>query len=431
MYKVATLVAVLTVLSKLLGLVRDLVIANYFGTSMMADAFNLAYLFTGNFFIIFGTIGGPFYSSIVAILPKLGQSRNTWEFIKDTMLKTTLALSGIAFVIFLYKDILLKFFIDESKLGYMELAQLNLILLLPLIVLCGPIGIAFAVLNCYKKYVEPSLAPAVVNLALIVMVFLMGDFANGIALAIGTSLGGILSFVFQIPGLIQIRSKLNAQVLEPRTSNFEPNGYTKILYPALFSTGLAQVMVFIDGFFCKGLEEGSWTSLVLANRLIQLPLGVLLTAFLVPLFPRIAELVKELKLLEIKRLLKKALTLLCLFCLPATLVGMFWAEDIIRILFERGEFNARSTAMVSSLFFYLCISIIPYVFKDSFARICYSFGDSRSPFLVMLLSIVIKIPLNIILLQYFGLNGIALSTVIISAINAFILFAVVKAKFRL
>lgn len=426
MLKIASLVALLTVLSKVLGLGRDLVIANYFGTSMMADAFNLAYLFTGNFFIIFGTIGGPFYSSIVASLPKMEQNNKTWAFIKSTMLKTTLALSGIAFVIFLYKDILLKFFIDEDKIQYLELTQLNINILLPLIVLCGPIGIVFAVLNCYKRYVEPSLAPAVVNLVLIVTVFIMGDAANGIALALGTSLGGLLSFGFQIPGLMKVKAKLAADGPKPKCDQ----GYKNILLPALFSTGLAQAMVFIDGFFCKGLEEGSWTSLVLANRLIQLPLGVLLTAFLVPLFPRITELVRELNLTEITRLLKKALTWLSLMCLPATLVGMLWAEDIIRILFERGQFDARSTAMVSSLFFYLCLSIIPYVFKDSFARTCYCFGDSRSPFLVMLLSIALKIPLNIVMVNWFGLNGIAISTTIISLINALILFAIVKSKFK-
>ena len=428
MFKIATLVAILTVLSKLLGLARDLVIANYFGTSMMADAFNLAYLFTGNFFIIFGTIGGPFYSSVVATLPKPKQNKATWYFIKNIILKTTLALTAIAFTLFLYKDFLLKFFIDEDKLEYMQITQLNLDILLPLIVLCGPIGIVFAILNCYKRYVEPSLAPAVVNVALITTVLLMGDIANGIALAIGTSLGGILSFGFQIPGLIKVRSKL----LEHKDQEPEPknNHYSKILVPALFSTGLAQAMVFIDSFFCKGLEEGSWTALILANRLIQLPLGVLLTAFLVPLFPRITELVKEIKLDEIKRLLKKAIGILTLLCIPASLVGMFWSEQIIRLLFERGEFNTHSTAMVSSLFFYLCISIIPYVIKDSFARTCYCFGDSRSPFLVMLISIAIKVILNFLLVERLGLNGIAISTTIVSFISAIILFMVVKTKFK-
>ena len=86
MFRIAGLVAVLTIISKILGLARDLVIAHYFGTSMEADAFNLAYLLTGNFFIILGGIGGPFYSSLIAVLPKLqSQDFNVQDFLKDLL----------------------------------------------------------------------------------------------------------------------------------------------------------------------------------------------------------------------------------------------------------------------------------------------------------------------------------------------------------
>ncbi len=443
MYKVASLVAILTVVSKILGLLRDLIVAKYFGTSMLADAYNMAYLFTGNFFIIFGTIGGPFYSALVATLPKLPENKHTWIFIKDILLKTTLVLTGLAFMIYLYKSFLLKFFIDPAAEVYFKLTMLNIDILLPLIILCGPIGIIFGILNCYKKYYEPSLSPAVVNIVMIITVLVMGDTANGLALALGTSLGGILSFVFQLPPLEYVRKKLLGhdtsphtqlqeqaiQVIEEKQDVFSGE-YNHILVPALFSTGLSQILVFIDGFYCKGLPEGSFTALTLANRLIQLPLGVLLTAFLVPLFPRITQLVKDNDLTEIKRLLIKAIKMLILLCIPAIVVGMLWPHEIIRLVFERGAFDARSTAMVADLFFYLCLSIIPYVLRDSFARACYSFGDSHSTLVVMIISIAMKFSLNSYFVEQYGLNGIAISTTIISAINAIILFVILNNKFR-
>ncbi len=443
MYKVASLVAILTVVSKVLGLIRDLVVAHYFGTSMQADAFNIAYLFTGNFFIIFGTIGGPFYSALVATLPKLPENKHTWAFLKDILLKTTLALGGIAFMIYLYKGFFLKYFIEPSQQEYFNLTLLNIDILLPLIVLCGPIGIIFGILNCYKKYYEPSLSPAVVNVVMIAMVLMMGDAVNGLALALGASLGGILSFVYQLPPLIYVRKKLLGhdesphtklqkqaiKVIEEKQDVFSGE-YNHILIPTLFSTGLSQVIVFIDGYFCKGLEEGSFTALTLANRLIQLPLGVLLTAFLVPLFPRITQLVKEHDLSEIKRLLIKAIRMLVLLCIPAILIGMIWPHEIIRLLFERGAFDERSTAMVAELFFYLCLSIIPYVLRDSFARACYSFGDARSPLIVMIVSIIVKWLTNSYFVDNYGLNGIAMSTALISTINAVILFIILQGKFK-
>ncbi len=444
MYRIASLVAILTVVSKILGLLRDLIVAKYFGTSMMADAYNMAYLFTGNFFIIFGTIGGPFYSALVATLPKLPENKHTWIFIKDILLKTTLVLTGLAFIVFLYKNFLLKFFIDPAQIAYFNLTLTNIDILLPLIILCGPIGIIFGILNCYKKYYEPSLSPAMVNVVMIITVLIMGDTMNGLALAIGASLGGIVSFVLQLAPLDFVRKKLLGHDASPHTQlqkqaievieekqDVFSGEYNHILVPALFSTGLSQILVFIDGFYCKGLEEGSFTALTLANRLIQLPLGVLLTAFLVPLFPRITQLVKDNDLTEIKRLLIKAIRMLILLCIPAIIVGMLWPHEIIRLLFERGAFDERSTAMVADLFFYLCLSIIPYVLRDSFARACYSFGDGQSPLVVMIVSIVMKFALNSYFVEHYGLNGIAISTTIISLMNAIILFVILNNKFRI
>lgn len=448
MFKIASLVAILTIVSKILGLIRDLVIAHYFGTSMLADAFNMAYLFTGNFFIIFGTIGGPFYSSIVATLPKLPENKITWEFIKDILFKTALVFTGIALMIYLFKTLFLKLFIDPAtQADYFNATLWNIDILLPLIILCGPIGILFGVLNCFEKYYSPSLSPAIVNIPLIIAVLLMGDTYNGIALALGTTLGAILSLLFQLPDLNAVKKRLlgkdiadflipedslqeSAQKVMHQKQKILIGEFSHILFPALLSTGLSQAIVFIDGYFCKGLEPGSWTAITLGNRLVQLPLGILLTAFLVPISPRISELVRENKIQGIKNLLKRSLGTLLLVSLPAMIIGQIWSRDIIRIIFERGAFDERSTLMVAGVTFYLCFSIIPYLLRDSFTRVCFSFGDSRTPLYIMILTLLIKTFLNALLVGKYGINGIAISTSVVSAINAGILFFVLQFKFK-
>ena len=432
MLKVVSLVAGLTIVSKILGLIRDLVIAHYFGTSMMADAFNLAYLFTGNIFIIFGGIGGPFYSAIVSQLPKLQDTPQVaWGFLKEVTAKAFAALILISLALYIFKAHLLQFFVDATeKPEYFNLTLLNIDILLPLVLICGPIGIIFAILNCYKKYVEPSLSPAAVNITLIATVFLMGDSMSGLALAIGTSIGGVLSLGFQLPSLARIKSKMGTLQASKEDIKEVKTDYYGILYPALLSTGMAQLMVFVDGFFCRGLEEGSWTSLVLANRLIQMPLGVLLTAFLVPLYPHITSLIAQSNLTEVKRLLIKTLKILAAIIVPGILIGTFFAEDLIRLVFERGAFDARSTMMVSSVFFYLSFSALPFVFRDSFTRTLYSFGDSKTPLYVMILGILLKIILNCLFVAKMGLTGIALSTSLVSLFNASVLFSFVRAKLK-
>lgn len=431
MLKAATLIALLTILSKILGLIRDLIIAHYFGTSIQADAFNLAYMFTGNFFIILGCVGGPFYSSIVATLPKIQNSgTTTWHFLKDILAKTFLISVLICLGIYFFKNLLLTKFINpQSEAEYFNLTLINIDILLPLIIICGPIGIIYGILNCYKKFAEPSFSPAIVSIVSIITICLMGDSINGLAMAIGTSLGGLASLATQIPSLIKIKKEIKKSFV-----NFDwikiKKEYYQILFPSLLATAASQIMVFVDGYFCNGLEAGSWTALVLANRLIQMPLGILLTAFLVPVFPRLTEFINQKNFTQARKLFSKSTGLLVLLCIPAVLIGIFWSKFLIKLVFEHGAFDTRSTEMVSSTFYYLCFSVIPYVLRDSFTRALYSFGDSKSAFYVTFLAILIKFGLNYFLVPIYGLNGIAIATSLISLINALILLFILLHNYK-
>ena len=432
MLKIASLVAVLTIVSKILGLSRDLIVASYFGTSEMADAYNMAYLFTGNFFIVFGCIGGPFYSAVVSALPKVQSNR--WVFVRSIIVRSTLALAALTAVLYFVKPWLFKMFIDENQFPrYFELTLFQFDWLMPLIVLCAPAGIIYAVLNAYHRYFEPSLSPAVVNIAMIAAVLMMGDAYSGLALALGTSVGALLSVLYQLPALYSLRPQLEAETNGadgPLTLKADEHQYHEILVPALLSTGIGQIIVFIDSFFCNGLEQGSWTALVIANRLIQLPLGVVLTSFLVPVFPRIAELANAGNYIEMRNKVVRALIYILLLCTPALIVGMVWTEPAIRLVFERGAFDARSTQLVSTAFFYLCISIIPYIFRDTLTRVFYSLGDSKTPLYVAIFAIVVKIIANYLLVERFELAGIAMATVLMTTINFFILTGLLYLKLR-
>ncbi|NQY80355.1 MAG: murein biosynthesis integral membrane protein MurJ [Candidatus Caenarcaniphilales bacterium] len=429
MLRVASLIAGLTLISKLLGLVRDLVIAHYFGTSTYSDAFNLAYLFTGNIFIIFACVGGPIYSTVVASLPKVERSLQG-NFLKKILVSTSLIFIVVTALIFFTKDFILKAFIDQSlKPEYFDLTLRNIDVLLPLILITAPNAILAAVLNIYKKYFASSLSPAITNIALIISVIIFNTGFGGLSLALGSSIGGIFATTLFLPSFLKIvnRKSLND---DSSSENFnleklkaEIKSYDHILIPALMSTGFAQLMVFVDSFFCKGLEEGAWTAVTLANRLIQMPMGILITSIVVPLFPKISLLVKQANFKEINsRLLKLGRNLLAL-CIPGVIIGVIWHADLIRLVFERGAFDARSTAMVSSLFFYLCLGIIPYLFKELLVRTFYSFGDSRTPFMTMGLAIVIKASLNYFLVPIYGLDALAMTMVCMNIVSFLILLS--------
>lgn len=420
----ASLVAVLTIISKVLGLARDLMTAHYFGTSMVADAFNMAYLFTGNFFVVFGCINGPFYNAIVAIFPKLDADHAIGKFTKKILMQTSVALLIISVVLFVFKSFLLKLFIDPStQPDYFNLTLTNINILLPLVLLCGPIGIVAGILNCNKNYVEPSFSPAIINIVLIIVLLLMGDSYNGLSLALGTTLGAILSVIYQALPLKRIFANNESSVV--------PDGkdFYAILIPALLTTGATQLIAFADGFFCKGLESGSWTALTLANRLVQMPMGIVMTALFVPFFPQISALVSTNNISEIKRKLNKLYKVLLMTSLPAVVVGMIWTKEIIAIIFQRGAFDSHSTILVASVFFYLSIYSLPYIFKEALIRVAYAFGESRLPLTIMLWTLGLKITLNYFLVPIFAVSGIAIATLITTVFNFVILYIILERRY--
>lgn len=438
MLRVASLIAGLTLVSKLLGLMRDLVIAHYFGTSTYSDAFNLAYLFTGNIFIIFACVGGPIYSAVVASLPKI-ERKLQGNFLKKILVSTSLIFIVVAALIYLTKNFILKAFIDQSlKPEYFDLTLRNIDVLLPLILITAPNAILAAVLNIYKKYFASSLSPAITNIALIISVMTFNTGFGGLSLALGSSVGGIFATMLFFPSFLRIINRKNLNDTSSIESNLEKpsseklkieiKSYNHILIPALMSTGFAQLMVFVDSFFCRGLEEGSWTAVTLANRLIQMPLGILITSIVVPLFPKISLLVKQANFKEINSRIFRLGRNLLFICIPGVLIGLIFHEDLIRLVFERGAFDARSTEMVSSLFFYLCLGIIPYLFKELLVRTFYSFGDSRTPFMIMGLAIIIKASLNYFLVPIYGLNALAMTMVCMNIVSFLILLSLFLRK---
>ncbi len=427
MLKVISLVASLTFISKILGLVRDLVIAHYFGTSVYSDAFNLAYLFTGNIFIIFGCIGGPIYNSVVAILPKVNRSTQK-PFLKKILWQSIIIFSIVAAIIYFAKPYILNLFIDKAlRPEYFNLTLSNIDLLLILIIITGPNAIIGALLNIYKKYYMSSLSPAITNITLILAVMISNASLFGMSLALGTTVGGLIALFIQWPAFKKIMDKGYKSI---KIYSSEIKEFNNILYPALLSTGFAQIMTFVDGFFCRGLEEGSWTALTLSSRLIQMPMGILITAVLVPFFPKISVLMKQNNLAEIKKRLIKLNLNLVLVCIPAVIIGSIWHEEIIRIIFERGAFNERSTEMVSSLFYYFSLGAIPYVLKEFLVRTFYSFGDSRTPLYVMLVTILLKAGLNYTLIPIMGLKALAFSMMLLNIVSflALLIFFIVRFK---
>lgn len=154
----------------------------------------------------------------------------------------------------------------------------------------------------------------------------------------------------------------------------------------------------------------------------------MVTAFLVPLFPVFSHLVGEGNTAEVRRYFNKGIGALNFIAFPMLVAIILLAHDAVFLVFQRGEFTAEATNMVTLALTFLGFGIIPYVFRDCITRVYYAFNDSKTPFLIAVSSILLKFLLNFFLVKRLGIGGITLSTTLVTLINATWLGILLKKK---
>lgn len=277
----------------------------------------------------------------------------------------------------------------------------------------------------------PNLSPIIMSLVIIAMVMCARNDNTGAILAWATTIGAVCQWVMQYPKIRQLGFKLkpNLDVF----NNIEYKNICELLFPAVLSSTVGQVHIYVDMFFASALREGAWTAIGYANRVFQFPVGILVTAFLVPLFPIFARLVADKDYDGIRKYFNKGVGVLFFGAIPIIIGILVVGLDGVRVVFERGEFDAHATFMVTEALWFLSFSIIPYVFRDSITRVYYSFNDSATPFIVAFSSIVLKVFFNILLINklHMGIGGITLSTSFVTLFNAVVLGLFISRKIKM
>jgi len=435
--KAAWIIAFVTVLSKLAGFVRDMVLANYYGATMVSDAYFYACQIPSLAIIILGGVGGPFHSSVVAVFSKLipnikEKPSEAVNKLYNTFLTTSFVFFSIlAIICFVFADKIMGAIISSGSPELVNLATLHFKIMIPILIIGGIIGIYYGLLICYDEFVIPSISPMILSCVVMLMVILVNHDKSGIVLAIATTVGALCQLLVQMPKVIKFgfKFKPNFEIV----NNPQFKSICELLFPAVLSSTIGQVHIYIDMFFASALKEGAWTSVVFANRIFQFPVGILVTAFLVPLFPVFSRMVEEKNFDGIRSYFNKGVGLLFFGAVPIIIAILILGKDGISLVFERGAFNSDAVFMVTQALWFLSFSILPYVFRDSITRVYYSFNDSATPFIVATASILLKVVANIILVDKLdlGIAGITCSTSLVTLFNAIVLGVLISKKIKL
>ena len=428
--KSAGAMGLMTAISRIFGLIRDIFTTMYLGTGTGADAFNLAYRIPNLLrrLVAEGTMTAAFVPVFTEYSKKNSQEK-MWDFANKFFFTLTLILAvaaviGIIFARWIVKVIGFGFKAVPGKIDLTtSLTQIMFFYLL----FIGLAALAMAILNSFDIFAAPAFTPVLLNIAIIAAAyFLSPRFKDpSYAFAIGVLIGGFLQIAFQIPFLVK-----KGMRFRPRISLSHPaiRKVGLLMVPGFFGVGIIQINVFISTIIASSLAEGSVSSLIYANRITEFVLGIFAVSISTVILPLMSRQVIDEGIEAMKRTLSYALRLIFYITIPATVGLIILRVPIIRVLFQRGRFDSQSVEMTAYplIFFGLGLSIFAAirVIAPSF----YSLKDTKTPVKTAAAAMVANVILALILITPFQHGGIALALTLSSCLNLFLLLYIFQKR---
>lgn len=415
---IAGIVAIATLISKLVALVRQQAIAAAFGVGDAANAYSYAYVLPGVLLVLLGGVNGPIHSAIVSVLAKRDkqESASLVETI-TTIVGGALLLVTIGLIVFA------DFFINLVGPGLSQtthaIAAQQLRIMAPMALLSGLMGIGFGTLNAANQYWLLSLSPVFSSITIIIglgfLALQLGHKVNspeyvvlgGLVLAWGTLAGAILQWLVQL--IVQWRLGLGKLRLR---FDFRSSGVQEVINvmgPAIFSSGMMQINVYTDLFFASSIA-GAGAAFTYATLIVQTPLGIISNVILLPLLPMLSRLAEPADWSQLKLRIRQALLLTAIAMLPLSALIVTLASPIVRIIYERGSFKHSASALVTSVLIAYGIGMFVYLGRDVLVRVFYALGDGNTPFRISMVNIFLNALLDYILVEQFGAPGLILAT---------------------
>ncbi|WP_457553123.1 murein biosynthesis integral membrane protein MurJ [Desulfobacula sp.] len=424
MLKNTMLLSILTFGSRALGIIRDALIAMYFGTTAQSDAFFIAFRpfdLTRKLFSE-GILSVSFVPVFSQTLEEDGHSKAValaFSFFCFLSLAGILmVLIGIFFAPVIIKIIAPGFMVNSYQYG---LTIILFKLMLPYFWLVLIAAFCMGVLNSLGSFRVPALAPVVFNFVLIWFVLLVLKYFDTpvIGLGIGVVIGGALQLFIQIPFMIHF-----GMLKIPRLSFFHP-GLLKvitIMVPCMIGAAAFQINIMIASFFASKLDEGSVSFIYYADRLVQFPMALFAVSVATVFLPDFSKKAVQGQLDEIAGLFSNGVKLVFFITMPAMAGLMALDEKIVALLFGYGVFDAMAIQQTADCLFFLSSGLWAFTGVRLFVTLYYALSNIRIPFYSGIITILLNLILSALFIDTLGLKGLVLSVSISAMVGFMFLF---------
>lgn len=429
--KSSLVVSSMTLISRVLGLVRDVVVANLMGAGASADVFFFANKIPNFLRRLFAE--GAFSQAFVPVLTEYhasGDMDKTRQLIAKTSgtlgvivtLVTLVGVLGSGVVTALFGA---GWFIDWLNGGEdaakFELASFMLKITFPYLWFVTFVALSGSILNTMGKFAVSSFTPVFLNIMIILSAwFISPKLAQPeVGLSIGVFLGGLVQFLFQLPFLIK------AKVLVKPQWGWHDPGVVKIrtlMIPALFGVSVSQINLLLDTFIASFLATGSISWLYYSDRLLEFPLGLFGIAIATVILPALSRKHVDAHNEGFAHTMDWGIRMVMLLGLPAMLGLMVLAKPMLMVLFMRGEFSPYDVEQASLSLFAYASGLLSFMMIKVLAPGYYSRQDTKTPVRYGIVAMVSNMFFNVIFAYFWGYVGLAMATALSALINMLLLY---------
>lgn len=422
--KATVLLMIVTIVSKVLGLFRDSVLASAYGTGKYAAVYSTANSIST---ILFAVIGTALATSLIPLYNKLETEDSTERamgFLNSVVNLVVIVCLAIAGLGIIFAGPLVKVFAPGYQGDVYTLCVQYTRILLPSIVFVGLANIFTSYLQIKKRYVIPGFIGMPYSVIIIVSIFLSLK-TSPMVLVVGTLIAISAKALFQLPFVYKegyrYRPSINLQ--DPVMKDM-----MILILPVVIGVGANQINSIVDKSLASLLGTDVVASFSYAIKLYEFVQALFITSILAVIYPRLSSMIVSERMDSFLNSLKKTMNVIIVALVPIIVGCIVLSKQIVEVLFQRNAFTSKDTTMTASILLIYVIGILAFALRDVLTRGFYSMEDSKTPMINSIISIVFNISLNLILVKPLGYKGLAIATAVSAYIGLFLFNRSMKKK---
>jgi len=411
-----------TIISRLLGYLRDILIAIFLGTSYLADVFFVAFRIPNTFRRLFseGTFNAAFVPSYSSEIAKGKKQSNRFSNDVFNYLFLILLILVLVVQIFMpaFVSLIAPGFIDDNE--KMNLAVNLTRITIPFLMLVSLASFFSSILNSHNRFAEAAAAPIILNIVLIIILLFSKSLNDELVyyLSYGVTFAGLLQLIF-LYFFVTKHFKLTFEI-KFKASKKVKVFFSKLL-PSIFSSGVTQINILV-GTIIASFQTSAVSYLYYADRIYQINLAIAGIAIGVVVLPQLSKHISKKNKKKIDLIQNKALELSLFLSLPASIALFIASDEIISALFGYGQFSESSVLNSAKALFYFSLGLPAFAMIKVFSNFFFANHDTKTPFYISLLSVLLNILISVYFFKSIGFIIIPIATTISSWFNLIFLF---------